>query len=129
MTMSALPPHVGPLLPAHRKGHCGWNPNLDGKSMCNAPAERHFWVGKPAGVDGIDMWTGWSCEEHWQKAYDLTHPIDWHPVETPCLEPGSMWFWSTDDRAGFCYLEEDGLAEETAVLELVTAGDGGRVMS
>jgi len=121
---ATLPPHTGPLLPKHRHGHCGFNPRLDGKNMCNAPAERHFWVGNPDGAAGIDAWCGWACEEHWQVAYDLVHPADWHAVETVCLDQanGTKWRWSTADQPGFCYLEGDTDIEAIAALDLVAAG-------
>lgn len=121
---SSLPPHTGPILPNHRHGHCGYNPKLDGKAMCNAPAERHFWVGNPDGIPDVDYWCGWACEAHWQVAYDLVQPIDWHDVETTCLDQanGTKWRWSTPDQPGFCYLESDTDMEAIVSLELVTAG-------
>ena len=110
-------PHLGDTVPTHRAGHCTFDVTLTGRQLCNAPATWHVWIGPPDGNDG----TVFACDRHANDAHELLKPTDWHPVESPCLNPHPhLWKFSDGDRYGWCYDVADPDQAVTVALDVDT---------
>lgn len=107
---------IGPIRPNHRKGHCGYDPALDGSTECGAPATWHYLVRDAEHGEFV----AYACDEHREHAERFLAPADRHPLSDRCPDthPRMMWRYTVADRWGWCYVDDDEHDTTAAVAEV-----------